>query len=327
MGPGVTLTDEDLTLTPGLLSRWVRLTNGVRAHYMTAGEAGPAVVLLHGGLLGSSGAAGWAELAVHLASQGFRVYCPDQPSFGHTEDPAAFYAPGQVGHVDFLHDFTTALCLEEFHLAGNSMGSNNAVNYVLAHPERVLSFILVAGHVGDIVSPKAIGETLGDIGFVRPELVRFDGTTESVRRMLAGIVKTAVDDLDLLEMRTRAARRTEVAHGRHTEAMFAPPDPALAARLRTRGRLNATTVPGICLHGRDDTLIPVQVAYLQEDALPNIQFFYPENCGHQGQTDQPELFAEVFTEFFTTGRVSDELAPRAGISDRRPPLERIVGAP
>ena len=43
---------------PGLYSRWVRLANGARAHYVISGETGPAVILLHGGIVGSSGTAG-----------------------------------------------------------------------------------------------------------------------------------------------------------------------------------------------------------------------------------------------------------------------------
>jgi hypothetical protein len=62
--------------------------------------------------------------------------------------------------------------------------------------------------------------------------------------------------------------------------------------------------------------------------LPNVQFFYPDECGHQGQTDQPELFNQVFLEFFRDGRVSYETAHRAGVSDRRPVNpDRVAPAP
>src|SRR5580692_11622173 len=114
------LTDEGIIDVPGMASRWVRLASGAKAHYMTSGESGPAVVLLHGGIVGSSGTAGWRFMAPFLGENGFRVYCPDQPGFGLTEG-AELYHPSPAGHVDFLHEFVTALGLDKFHLAGNSM--------------------------------------------------------------------------------------------------------------------------------------------------------------------------------------------------------------
>src|ERR1700689_4298721 len=99
------LTDEGIIDVPGMMSRWVRLGTGTKAHYMTSGESGPAVVLLHGGIVGSSGTAGWRFMAPFLGANGFRVYCPDQPAFGLTDGYQDVYKPGQAGHVDFIEDF------------------------------------------------------------------------------------------------------------------------------------------------------------------------------------------------------------------------------
>jgi len=317
------LTDEGLVAGTGVLSRWVRLPSGVRAHYATAGESGPAVVLLHGGIAGSSGLAGWRSMAAFLGANGFRVYCPDMPAFGLTEDPEGFYRPGQIGHLDFLHDFTTALCLDRFHLAGNSMGCQNAVNYLLAHPERVERFALVAGSVGDIVPPEAVAARDLRPASERPSVRAFDGTAESMRRMMAAIVRRPEELSDeLIAMRTAAAVRNREAYQRHTAATL---DAAERARLSTAGRLDKVDVPGICLYGMQDVLISAEArGYLQEDALPRVQFFYPDDCGHQGQTDQPEMFQQVFVEFFRDGRVSAQTAAWAGVSTRRPPNPELV---
>ncbi len=86
----MTLTEEKLIEVPGMLSRWVRLANGSKAHYMTSGTTGPAVILLHGGLPGSSGTAGWRFMAPFLGDNGFRVYCPDMPAFGLWDDREEF---------------------------------------------------------------------------------------------------------------------------------------------------------------------------------------------------------------------------------------------
>jgi pimeloyl-ACP methyl ester carboxylesterase len=305
------LTEEGLVPAPGCLSRWVRLPSGVRAHYTTGGADGPSVVLLHGGLPGSSGLAGWASMTAFLGANGFRVYCPDFPAFGLTADDAGYYAAGQVGHLEFLHDFTTTLGLDRFFLAGNSMGTLNAVNYLLAHPPRVERFILIAGGVGDLVAPQA------GRGPSRPAAATFDGSAASMRAMLDAIAHRPGElSDDLIEMRVRAANRNQAAFARHAAAK--PGEPALVG-LSTRDRLDRIGIPGIYLYGRQDKLIPVERrGYAQEDALPQVQFFYPDDCGHQGQNDQPELFGQVFREFFRDGQVSAATARRAGVSTRRP---------
>src|SRR5687767_14589357 len=98
----MTVTEEHLMLVPGLMSRWVRLPNGARAHYVTAGESGPSIVLLHGSSEGSSGTALFRGMAVALGKAGFRVYAPDLPGFG-LSDTSKAHLPyrGVLDHVDF----------------------------------------------------------------------------------------------------------------------------------------------------------------------------------------------------------------------------------
>ena len=318
------LTDEGIVFVPGLLSRWVRLPSGARAHYMTSGETGPAVVLLHGGLPGSSGTAGWRLMAPFLGASGFRVYCPDMPGFGLCDIREEHRPAGLESHVDFLHEFVDALCLDRFHLAGNSMGCINAVNYLCAHPDRVLSYALIAGFVGD-VAPLRVQPKVG------PEVLSsFDGSESSMRGMLEKILHRP-DDLDpeLVTMRTETAKRNVASYAAMPPSLLSyalalDADPNIGARLRTKDRFERLTLPGICLYGRDDVLVPVEQGHLQEDALPKVQFFYPDDCGHQGQTDQPEMFNQVFLEFFKDGKITRKTADWAGISDRRPEIPGLV---
>ncbi|MGW1783705.1 alpha/beta fold hydrolase [Streptomyces sp. NPDC002143] len=314
------LTEENILHVPGLLSRWVRLGNGERAHYMTAGETGPAVILLHGGIPGSSGASGWRFMAPLLAEQGFRVFCPDQPGFG-LSDPRPEYRPvnGPYTHVDFLNRFADALCLDEFYLSGNSMGCINTSHYVVRYPHRVKRFVLIAGPVGDQV-PFAIEQGL-------KAQVGWDGERSTMKRMMQSIIhhEEQITD-DLLDARMSAAdihKEGWIAWQKANNLGVLDHDVAIA--LSTRGRLNNLRTPGICLYGRNDTILPMEdLGYKVEDGLPNVQFFYPDDCGHQGQTDQPELFTAVFTEFFRDGKVSRKTADSAGVSKRRPELPEIV---
>ena len=315
----MTLTEEGIVQVPGMASRWVRLASGAKAHYMTSGDTGPAVVLLHGGLPGSSGSAGWRYMAPFLGANGFRVYCPDQPAFGLSDTREEFQPTGIESHVDFLHEFTTALCIDKFHLSGNSMGGMNTVNYVCAHPERVLSFVIIASDVGDVAP--------GDRPDGAVPVPKIDGNKESMRQGM-GAITSGVMSEDLLQMRAEAAARHDVAFKELFPSMIDYAYLRLtgnrAARLSTAGRLDKIEIPGIYLYGQDDVLQPVEWGYHQEDFLPNIQFFYPADCGHQGQSDQPELFNQTFLEFFRDGRVSRATADAAGVSKRRPEIPSLV---
>ena len=315
------LTEEDIIHVPGVASRWVRLGNGAKAHYITAGDTGPAVVLLHGGLPGSSGTAGWRLMAPFLGENGFRVYCPDMPGFGWADTREEHWpVNGVLSHVEFIHDFVNALCLDRFHLAGNSMGADNTIQYVMEHSERVISFVLIA--------TRAIGDNVERerwvTGTYRPET--FDGTPESMGRMIGPIIyRQGAIPQELLEMRATAANRQRDSHAAYrasSERIWQ--DANLAQRLSTKDRFPKVTIPGAYLYGKDDVLAPVENAYMQEDTIPNIQMFYPPECGHQGQTDQPDMFNRLLLEFFRDGKVSRKTADWAGVSTRRPELPALV---
>jgi 2-hydroxy-6-oxonona-2,4-dienedioate hydrolase len=319
------LTEEGLLSIPGLHSRYVRLASGARAHYMTAGETGPAVVLLHGGIPGSSGVAGWRFMAPFLGANGFRVYCPDQPGFG-LSDPRPEHWPvyGIYSHVQFLREFADALCLDQFFIGGNSMGCIVSLHFTVAHPERVKAFAVIAGGIGDhdpldLAKPKAE--------------VHWDGKPETMRHMMSLITcKPGAVSEELLAMRVAFADRNNDAWETFWDAFARDRLPRdLGVAISTRDRIDRLAIPGLYVYGLSDVILPVdKIGYRQEDRLPNVQFFYPEDCGHQAQSDQPELMNALFLELFRDGRVSRETADAAGVSKRRAELpglvEQVAGA-
>lgn len=317
------LTEEGLMATPGIRSEWVTLANGAKAHYAAAGESGPPIILLHGGIQGSSGAAGWRLMMPFLAENGFRVYAPDRPAFGLSDTREAFWPKrGWMSWVQFVDDFANALNLDSFHLAGNSQGAQTAAYYTVYHPERVRSLAMIAS-----------GGLNAALGIDPADLKKgistspFTGTPESMGAMLTAIIhrKESLSD-DLLEMRTRAANNHSEAYAAANRwNREAAADPNRSHMIDLRGKLDKITIPAIYLYGMQDVLGPVENAYLQEDRLPNVQFFYPDDCGHQGQTDQPDMHNQAFLEFFRDGKVSRKTADWAGVSKRRPELASVVG--
>lgn len=319
------LLDAPVIDIPGASSEFVTLRSGAAAHYMVAGPVdAPAVVLLHGGLPGSSGAAGWRLMMPALAEAGFRVYAPDRPGFG-LADPREEHWPvrGHMSWVGYLRDFADAIRLETFALGGNSQGAQSAAYFAVHYPERVEKLLLIAS--------SGWNTALGlDPQKLKPGIPfpRWEGTRESMREVMTTIIHgdAAIPD-QVLDIRTADAIRQSGAYAAAAQWNRASAkDPNLAQLVRLKGRLDELTIPAIYLYGRQDVLSPVENAYLQEDVLTNVQFFYPNDCGHQGQTDQPEMFNRVFSEFLRDGIVSASTAEWAGVSERRPILPSVMAS-
>lgn len=322
------LDSDGLVVIPGVTSHFVRLSDGSKAHYSTSGHDGPAVILCHGGLPGSSGIAGFRHALPFLGANGFRVYAPDFPGFGWADNREEYWSRlGSVGHVDFIQRFADALCLDQFSITGNSMGCASTLNYTLAHPERVKNFILLAGTVGDIVDPSLKKPGTMDVRALNRDV--FDGTEAGMRRVLEGLVQdTSKIPEDVVKMRTQAANRQR-------ESLAAQWDfsdnlqrsPMFRARTSSVNRITQIGIPALYAFGIEDKMVPVQNGYVDEDATPDIQYFYPEGAGHQLQNDRPELFNPLFLEFFRDSKVSWKTAEAAGISRRRPINPNLIEEP
>lgn len=112
---------------------------GARIVYLEGGE-GDAVVLVHGIYAEKDH---WTGVAGRLTGN-FRVIVPDLAGFGESGIPAGgTYAYDQ--QVERLHDFLTALGLDRYHLAGNSMGGAIVGIMAARWPEEVLSVSFVGG--------------------------------------------------------------------------------------------------------------------------------------------------------------------------------------
>jgi len=95
----------------------------------------------------------------------------------------------------------------------------------------------------------------------------------------------------------------------------------------TKDRINILELPMLCLYGLASSWLPVENAFAQEDYIDNIQFFFPDNCGHMGPLDRPDVFNPLFLEFFRDGKVSWPTAVAAGVSRRRPVMASVVEEP
>ncbi|AWB90210.1 alpha/beta fold hydrolase [Salinibacterium hongtaonis] len=307
----------------GIRAREVTLPSGAVAHFYEAGDpVNPAVVLLHGGLHGASGLAGWWKIMPRLVEEGLYVVAPDRPGFGRADTREEHHpVRGHLSWIEFTRDFVDAIGLDRFAIGGNSQGAQLAAYLAVELPERIIRLALIASSGLNLAL--GIDRSLITEGVPFP---RWDGTVDGMRDMLRTIAHRPEGVTDgVVRMRAAAAEKqaeSYAAASKFNRQAFGIPE--VREQLMLKGRIEALSIPAIYLYGMDDVLGPVENAYLQEDAMPNVQFFYPEDCGHQGQTDRPELFGQVLAEFFSTGQVRGATAHEAGVSTRRPQLADIV---
>lgn len=121
------------------------IVNGVRLHYVEAGE-GPLVVLLHGF---PEHWYSWREQLPALVEAGYRVVAPDMRGYNRSEKPpgVSAYRIGQlVEDVRALIDHCGA---ESAHLVGHDWGGMIAWEVAARHPESVDRLVVMnAPHPG-----------------------------------------------------------------------------------------------------------------------------------------------------------------------------------
>ena len=126
---------------------------GVRTHYLEAGE-GPVLVLIHGGGSGADAWGNWRGCLEVYAAQ-FRTIAVDMPGFGRSErpDPARFDY-GQANRNRHMAAFIRAVGGDDpVLLIGNSMGGATALGVTIEHPELVRKLVLMGAAGLDISNP------------------------------------------------------------------------------------------------------------------------------------------------------------------------------
>lgn len=281
-------------------SRFVR-ANGVKTHYVESGGNGPTILALHGGGHGSSGEAGLGRL-LELLGDRYRVIGLDSiGGYGETDTVPLRY--GLQSRVDHAADFVDALCLDRFTILGNSHGAWCAARYAMTHPDRVdnvvlLSSITIATAMG-LKAPRGEGHRL---------LRAYDGTRPAMVRLMQGLAaRPEVITDDLVDLRQAAATRPGAmeAFAASEESIAAVRNnPALAANydMRTTLPALAKTIPTIFIWGENDIFAVPSLGRELEALLSDVKFHWVNKAGHQVQTDQPEIVAEIVDELITKKR-------------------------
>jgi pimeloyl-ACP methyl ester carboxylesterase len=261
---------------------------GLRTRYLEQG-AGPAVLMLHGGSLGSS-ADVWTDSIVAFAEHGLRAIALDLPGFGLSDNPQD-HSVAYRQH--FVLAFMDALGLDRAALIGHSQAGAFAVNLAFAEPQRVAKVVVLG--TGSLLPPlpgveKQSGPREGDEGGAT------EPTLEETRKLLEhNLFNHALITPAILQTRQR------MSLGKNFEAFIARKDvPGMkAAKAATPlwRRLVDLPVPLLLLYGKQDRASAGERAALAKQEFPGLDLHILDQCKHLVQWDAAQAFVELSTRF------------------------------
>lgn len=267
--------------------------NGAHLVVETMGpEDAPAIIVHHG-------APGLGSRSEPLRSFGpfadsYRIVTFDARGSGASQDLPPYSHEQWVADIDEL---ATRLGISEFVMAGGSYGGFLAMEYTLAHPERVRALILrdtAANTKYDHLAVERARET--DRVRIDPWVIERIGTgrfrsNEEFERYWRGILP--LYDYSYDPAKTEAKARATSYHYATHNAAFGDNMP----KYDLTNRLTEIVCPTLIVVGRHDWRTPVPASQEIADRVPRSELVVFEESGHSPQLEEPRRFQRVVREF------------------------------
>jgi pimeloyl-ACP methyl ester carboxylesterase len=259
----------------------------IKIHYHDVG-AGEPVVLLHGG---GPGASSWSNFVLNIGAlaEHFRVIALDMPGYGKSGPIVIKDEPRPDVSARAVRDVLDVLGLERAHVVGNSMGGATALTYAVNYPERTGKVVMMgAAPIGQGLMFTPMLPTYGIRALFD---VFMEPTFESFRKMFDLMVydSSSVPD-DVLKARVSAMDET---HRRNfIESMS-------GAQRNLLPELPNVDAPVLLIHGRNDTMCPLELSLALLPLLKNSQLHVFNKCGHWAQYEHAEKFNRMVVDFLT----------------------------
>jgi pimeloyl-ACP methyl ester carboxylesterase len=281
-------------MRPEIKSKW-REVQGIRVHYLTAGESGSPVLLLHGGGR-DSGCLTYRQTMGPLAEH-HRVFALDWPGYGESDTPDLPYSNGC--YVDFLGRFMDSLGLKSASLVGLSLGGGASLGLALQCPERVDKLVLVDSYgLGQELILPAVSYRFIRSSLLYRSMERVMDSTRPMVRLTLGI--TVIHDRrrlgrDVIERVWRQVNRPGA--GRAWRVFQTNEVSPQGLRTNYVTQLGQVRVPTLIVHGDHDRVLPVAWARRAHKLIPNSRLRVIPDCGHWPPVEKPEVFNEAVVEF------------------------------
>lgn len=301
------------------------------AHFVTCGDwtlrytrqgSGPSLILLHGGLPGTTGTGAFRD-NLGAWSQHFTTYVIDFPGWGGSSknliplgqwsDPLAM--AGQV-----IGAFMNELGIARAHLLGGSFGAAAAIHAALNHPGKIDRLVLMAPGGGVPVPQRAIWPAL-------VKLLTYYDEEGPTRAKFESLARHMVFDTSLLTpewmselfeasrdpavianppLRLPPKLRRAMRILRHVVAspvlsrLLPRRFPGAAQALCNDPRLATLQAPVLFIWGRDDQMQPIECLKSFRE-IPQQDALLLGRCGHWPHREHPHKVNDAVTRFLQGG--------------------------
>ncbi len=263
---------------------------GIRTNYIEAGTPGaPPLVLIHGSGPGVTGFANWNGVIPALAEH-FHVFAPDMVGFGYTDVPddiTDFTLDFWVGHII---GFLDALGIERASFIGNSFGGGLSLAVAARHPDRVARFVLM----GAAGLKFEMSDGLRDVWGYEP-------AEANMRKLMETFAYNPALVTDAIVLSRHNASIRPGSHEAYSRLFPEPRQARLDGLATPESDIAAISALALIIHGREDVIVPVDVAYRFSALLKHSELHVFGECGHWTQIEKRDRFVEVVIPFLTAG--------------------------
>lgn len=264
-----------------------------RLRYLRAGESGPPVLLLHGGLIDAAHCS-WGAVIDPLAEH-CRVFAPDLLGYGDSDRPDIAYSTKR--HVAVIESFMAAVELDSASLVGLSVGGSVALGLGLRSPGRVDRLVPVASY--------GLGRELpnGRLTYALSRLPALNRLSMAILRRSRRLTKASLGGIvhdpdslppDLVDAVYELVRRPNA--GRAYRSWRRHEVSSSGFRTDYRPRLGEIDAPTLFVHGSADQVFPPRWSARAADLMGAECWIVPDT-GHWVPRERPEAFAERLLEF------------------------------
>jgi pimeloyl-ACP methyl ester carboxylesterase len=252
------------------------IVGGTKTKLLRGGSGEPLVYLHSAG-----GETLWMPFHEMLASE-YELFAPAHPGFDSSEGLEKI---DSIEDLAFHYlDFFDQMGWPSVRVIGTSMGGWLAAEIATRWPSRISKMVLVDA-VGLSVEGAIYGplwELMGNPTKLR-ELI-FADPNSPIAQMLVMPIEMMPEPLMMLQYKAAEAA---------ARVLWRP----YLCNPKLRGRLHRIQSPALVLHGKQDRLVPLQIARAYAEGIRGARLVEIENCGHYPIFEQPEAFLRHTLEF------------------------------